>query len=506
MECDVFGNCIFTGPIAVWWNLWLPILAPMIGFGLGVFVLLKMREDGMEAVEGALLGVMGIALAITLPFLMMRLGVAISFTDQELLGYASIAGSLLALALGAYSVYQWHWSASRGLLPGGGAQRTAPGPPPPTAGAQAPMGAASIEVVSGTKSGQSFPISGGSLSIGRSDANDVALDSSVVSRNHAVIDSEGGQYYIDDMGSTHGTMVDGNPVVGRTPLAPGALIQLGDTQLRFSAAAPPMPANAPTQGGDSTAQGFDADRTALDFGDAPLAAGGQSAGDHTVVPDSQAQPAIEAWLLVTSGPASGVSYQIREGENTIGRDMQNDFSISDSRISRKHAMLKASDGKYVLADVGSSGGTTIGGRRLDGGGVSAGGIITVGATNLLLVDVQSGGDQPAAPDHTVVDAADDEQAGGMLVAQTGPDSGRAFELPSNTATIGRDPTCDISLTDMTVSRTHALVRADRGGGFTVFDLASASGTFIDGARVDGFELANEDVIGMGGSQIRLQIG
>jgi len=62
----------------------------------------------------------------------------------------------------------------------------------------------------------------------------------------------------------------------------------------------------------------------------------------------------------------------------------------------------------------------------------------------------------------------------------------AFMLPSGTQvsfTIGRDADCDLVLSDMTVSRTHAGLRRDAGGGWLLSDAGSTNGTRLNGWRV-----------------------
>ena len=51
--------------------------------------------------------------------------------------------------------------------------------------------------------------------------------------------------------------------------------------------------------------------------------------------------------------------------------------------------------------------------------------------------------------------------GPVLVVRKGPQPGERFYLDRPRLTIGRDPESDIFLNDMTVSRTHAVARADR---------------------------------------------
>lgn len=68
----------------------------------------------------------------------------------------------------------------------------------------------------------------------------------------------------------------------------------------------------------------------------------------------------------------------------------------------------------------------------------------------------------------------------------GPDMLRFATLypPDGKAVIGRDATCDLALTDGSVSRRHATVSVDGDGVIWVEDLGSTNGTTIDGVPVE----------------------
>lgn len=63
--------------------------------------------------------------------------------------------------------------------------------------------------------------------------------------------------------------------------------------------------------------------------------------------------------------------------------------------------------------------------------------------------------------------------------------------------IGRDPSCDLSLGDPTVSRRHAVLRRGHDG-WMLADLESTNGTFLNGWRVRGdVDLEPGDGVGLG---------
>lgn len=69
-----------------------------------------------------------------------------------------------------------------------------------------------------------------------------------------------------------------------------------------------------------------------------------------------------------------------------------------------------------------------------------------------------------------------------LQCKDGADAGSTFKLGRGRSTIGRDEGSDIRLNDPTVSRTHAEIFYD-GKQFTINDLGSLNGTYVDGTAV-----------------------
>jgi DNA-binding winged helix-turn-helix (wHTH) protein len=77
----------------------------------------------------------------------------------------------------------------------------------------------------------------GSNLLGRDEHSVVVLDSSTVSRRHALIVVEGGKAVLEDLGSKNGTRVGGLPVARPVVLADGDQIQVGALHLTFRAPA-----------------------------------------------------------------------------------------------------------------------------------------------------------------------------------------------------------------------------------------------------------------------------
>lgn len=81
-----------------------------------------------------------------------------------------------------------------------------------------------------------YPVADGVTDIGRHPGCTIQLECNVVSRRHAQISMENGQYYIKDLGSGNGTIVNGKSLVSQQPYLINNRdhISFGPMQLRFA--------------------------------------------------------------------------------------------------------------------------------------------------------------------------------------------------------------------------------------------------------------------------------
>src|SRR5919108_4025737 len=84
----------------------------------------------------------------------------------------------------------------------------------------------------GLEPGERFDLFGG-LSIGRSTDADVRIEDRFASGVHARLFSRGGGYYLEDMGSTNGTYLNGGQLTGESMLSDLDEVRIGDTEFRF---------------------------------------------------------------------------------------------------------------------------------------------------------------------------------------------------------------------------------------------------------------------------------
>ncbi len=484
-----------------WFDSWLVLAGLVISIALTLTVVI--RED-WRGVGPIVVAVMVVTFIACLPSALMRMGIALEIGSETTVVYVNLIATLVAVVVGGSRLYARIRAES--ALPtfvnqadfGDGAPSGQTG----DAGTltamehatpeQALPGTGWLHFTAGPRTGQSIPLPAGTITIGRAIDNDVVLDDATVSRSHATIGYRDGEYYIEDAGSMSGTMVEGAPAA-TTMLASGATLQMGEAEMVFMRTGAVGPADA---------TGFASMRTG-GTGPGGSARGGTGVGrpGETVVL-AAAQDQVMAWLAVTAGPSKGKSYQLKEGDNTIGRSPDNDLVLEANAASRNHAMVRVQDGRFVLVDLGSSGGTRVGGHTVSGRSISPGGVLTVGQTRLRLVAIegQEGLPPGTLSGQTIVDTPGGGSA--VLIAQSGPDSGKSFLVSVGDTAIGREPGSQVLLTDEAISRRHALVRSEADG-FMVFDLGSRSGTQVGNETVRGHDLAGGDSISIGRSEVVL---
>jgi len=84
----------------------------------------------------------------------------------------------------------------------------------------------------------------------------------------------------------------------------------------------------------------------------------------------------------------------------------------------------------------------------------------------------------------------------LLVVQKGPGAGSRFLLDQDVVNAGRHPDSEIFLDDVTVSRRHAVFNrsADQ---FTVSDVGSLNGTYVNRDRIEKVQLTDGDEVQIG---------
>jgi EmrB/QacA subfamily drug resistance transporter len=308
-----------------------------------------------------------------------------------------------------------------------------------------------LHIIAGADTGRMFAIRDGAV-LGRDDSADIVLadPKGELSRCHLRLVLLGGEVVVEDLATTNGTFVNGERVEGARPLKGGDHIKAGSCTLEFA----PVPATGP---------------------DPQLTRARQ-------VPDD---------LGVTKA---------RKVPDDVGvtkaRKVPDDLGVTKARkVPDDLGVTKA---RQVPVDLGVTKARPI----LSG----------LGLTRVRPVPSDLPGKHEAVPPPTGPPAPPlppspptyaPPGSDGELRILSGPGAGAAAPIVGGSATIGREPECDLQVLDSEVSRRHAKITV-RDGVATIDDLRSANGTYVNGERtLTSYELAPEDRIQIGEATLQL---
>ncbi|HHY40547.1 MAG TPA: DUF3662 domain-containing protein [Syntrophaceticus sp.] len=120
-------------------------------------------------------------------------------------------------------------------------------------------------------------------------------------------------------------------------------------------------------------------------------------------------------------------------------------------------------------------------------------------------------DEAAGIDHTMIFDKQDklDGVGGrnyIVTIVSGPDQGKSITIKRDASYyIGRKSTNHLVLTDINASRDHACLEL-RNGVLHIVDLGSRNGTYVDGIRIEQYELEDGDQFQIGDNLFRVERG
>lgn len=194
-----------------------------------------------------------------------------------------------------------------------------------------------------------IPLGSRPVSFGRSDDADHQLPTKAASRIHAQVFPRERGWWVEDLHSSNGTLVNGNKILKPTPLVPGDVITVGDMKLKFEGEAAP-PKGPP---------------------------------DHLV-----------ARIVFAVDKGKPPAETLIRDRVTIGRKPDNTLQIEDKAVSGNHCEIINRQGAYLLRDLGSSNGTFINKQRVTEHTLRNGDVIVLGQ-KISVYFVDPAGQAPA---------------------------------------------------------------------------------------------------------------
>lgn len=175
--------------------------------------------------------------------------------------------------------------------------------------------------------------------IGRGADADVVLEGADLSRHHAEITVRNGKVFLKDLGSTNGTFLNSKRITGEESLTSGDVIGVGSHLIVVTVG--PEVDGIP--------------EVSLDWGKDAVPGKKRKAG---------APPA--ARLVVRTPAGQTLEFPLDKEEVRVGRTVDNDIRIDDTTVSRHHAVIRREGNAFIVEDLGSSNGTSVGGKRITG--------------------------------------------------------------------------------------------------------------------------------------------
>lgn len=189
------------------------------------------------------------------------------------------------------------------------------------------------------KQGQEWVLDQPRLNIGRDPSNDLVLDDPALSGFHATIFFEDDRIELVDLGSANGTLINGNPLTGRSRLKAWDIIRLGDVEMELVDTQRRRPTRV---------------KPAV-VGDRPLTGS-----------KSPASPAAAPTALLRLLSPGGYPAQLAvSAVITVGREQGNDLILGSELVSARHAELRPQVNGLEVIDLNSRNGTYVNGGRVD---------------------------------------------------------------------------------------------------------------------------------------------
>lgn len=244
-----------------------------------------------------------------------------------------------------------------------------------------------------------------------------------------------------------------------------------------------------------------------------------------------------AFLKVVAGARKGLNIPLPADEPLIIGRKRGDLLLDDPLVSGTHAQLVPKDDGWVIQDLGSTNGTLVDGRLIREQVLQPGAEIAIGNSRLVLFV----GLEAADPDlkqsdsgrsnavelawlldeelvelkgsvdrtRSATDVIDQDLRlppglNAVVECVAGADSGQVYRFTRGNITIGRK-TGEIPLSDLEISRRHAVIEVFGREMIFLRDLGSTNGTYHNGQRVSVSRLRNGDTIGVGRSVLKLQV-
>jgi pSer/pThr/pTyr-binding forkhead associated (FHA) protein len=250
-----------------------------------------------------------------------------------------------------------------------------------------------VKMKSGAKAGttKSVVLEDEVITFGRDQTCQVVLAQQAVSRNHARISKDGTLFFLEDLGSSFGTEVNGQklPKGEKRLLRNGDIIAIAQFDVTFDRV-------ADVGNGQSEKTSFLSRSLVKD-----AMKGLTSSGEH-------------AYFRVMNGATEGTRIEILDAQEYIfGRDAaEADIVLNDDLVSRKHVKVRRDWSGTHIEDLGSRNGIKVNKKRTRKETLKDRDEVEIGGVRMLFVDPTERSDDPVV----LSNSGEDEEPGESTLA------------------------------------------------------------------------------------------
>jgi predicted component of type VI protein secretion system len=152
-------------------------------------------------------------------------------------------------------------------------------------------------------------------------------------------------------------------------------------------------------------------------------------------------------LVVVRGRSASSALKLADGITTVGRQDDCQLRIASSQVSRRHCQLFEKEGYLLVKDLGSSNGTYVNGKKIEGQQVlEPGNMLTIGPVKFRVEKVgEPAPASKAGPAHKPGDTAIAEAALGLEAEEPAPED--EFEIDFDSEPAGAAPSASAPKTE-----------------------------------------------------------
>ncbi len=210
------------------------------------------------------------------------------------------------------------------------------------------------------------------ITIGRESKNDFQLPLTTVSRQHCRISFSEDQYFVEDLGSSHGTQLNGQKLNAgeKKLLRNGDALSIAKAKIKVEIVKQQLESSP----GDSTQM---LARNAVE----KILSGLDGGGAQEEVP----------YMRIMTGPDEGRTFKLRGpvAECVLGRSRESDLVINDGNASRRHGLIKKDYSGVIYQCLGAKNLALINGKEVPRNSVKRlrdRDEIAIGAVKIVFID------------------------------------------------------------------------------------------------------------------------